>query len=457
VRRLIFIDEKSGMDAGSQISRTQSLDEIKLNMQNNTWKIKAKALDRYRWLLLRERHGWFGSFLRFARDAMRDWCFGVCARCRQEKSLEVTPCDFLLLQSAPKMIALGRKKRLIETLRGRGHTLIESALQTPGVILRRRQLIAPPFPVPMRYFGFAAHAEWLASRYQPKILLNDRNGSLYSPFLRLALNARFSLLVQLAHATTLEKSRRLGMNDYDNYLVFGASSEAALRKRALRFGASTLILTGSHLIDETFDMPAATPSMKTVLVLGVGPDKEKEARYQKSYRVTSEWAMRHPETFVLIKPHPRSKVVSWQEIAKDHSNVELLPSSTSLADALARSSIVISFMSNAILEASLAKRPIIYVNAGAHVDIFDQARAFGEAIKTPEALALRILEIEQDYPAHVAASEKFAHFHLSGGFHGLQRTVAVLESLMNKTALPHDVKSMLLPENLPALICKRKQ
>ncbi|MDR2688488.1 MAG: hypothetical protein LBB76_01860 [Azoarcus sp.] len=418
-------------------------------MQNNAWKSKAEALDRYRWLLLRERHGWFGSLLRFARDAIRDWCFGVCARCRQERSLEVTSCDFLLLQSAPKMIALGRKKRLIETLRDRGHTLIETALQTPGVILRQRRLIAPPFPVPTRYFGFAAHAEWLASRYRPKILLNDRNGSPYSPFLRLALNARLSLLVQLAHATTLETSRRLGMNDYDDYLLFGASSEAALRKRSLIFGTSTLILSGSHLIDETFDMPAATPAMKTVLVLGVGPDKEKEASYQKSYRVTSEWAMSHPESFVLVKPHPRSKVVLWREMAKDHSNVEILPSGTSLADALARSSIVINFISNAILEASLAKRPIIYVNAGGHVDIFDQARAFGDAIETPEALASRILEIEQDYSTHVAASEKFAHFHLSGGFHGLQRTVAVLESLMNRTELPHDVESMALAEILP--------
>jgi hypothetical protein len=420
-------------------------------MQDNAWKIKAKALDRYRWQVLRERHGWMGSFLRFVRDAIKDWGFGICAKCRQCKTLVMEPCDILLLQSAPKMIALERKKRLIETLRSRGHTLIETALQTSRVILRQRQLVAPSLPVPIRYFGFAAHAEWLVGRYHPKVLLNDRNGSLYSPFLRLALNAHQSLLVQLAHATTLEKSRRLGMNDYDDYLLFGASSEAALRKRSLRFGASTVILTGSHMIDETFDMPAATPSMKTVLVLGVGPDKEKEASYQKSYRVTSEWAMNHPETSVLIKPHPRSKVVLWQEMAKNYANVEILPSGTSLANALARSSIVISFMSNAIIEASLARRPIIYVNAGGYIDIFDQERAFGEAIKTSEALELRIQKIERDYPACVAASEKFAHFHLSGGFQGLQRTVVTLESLMNGVALPPDMESTILPECLPLI------
>jgi hypothetical protein len=375
-------------------------------MQNNAWKAKARALDHYLWLQLRERHGWAGSALRFVRDAIKDWCFGMYARCRQTKAPDTTPCDILLLQSAPKVIVLQRKKLLKAALRNRGYTLTEIALQTPGTILQQRLLKRPPFPVPTRYFGMAAHAEWCISRYDPKILLNDRNGSLYSPFLRLSLNLRQRLMIQLAHATTLEDSRRLGMNDYDYYLLFGASSEAALRKRALRFGASTVLLTGSHMIDGAFDMPAATPAMNTVLVLGVGPDKEKEVSYQESYRVTNEWAMNHPEKHVLIKLHPRGGVALWRETARNHANMEILPSETSLADALARSSIVISFMSNAVLEASLAKRPIIYVNAGGHVDLFDQERAFGEAIKAPDTLARRIREIEQDYPAHVMASER---------------------------------------------------
>ncbi|MDR0674362.1 MAG: hypothetical protein LBF93_12115 [Zoogloeaceae bacterium] len=421
----------------------------KTQMQDNVWKVKAKALDRYRWLLLRERYSWIGSFLRFVRDALRDWSFGVCARCRVSKSLSPLPCDILLLQSAPKVIALRRKKLLIEALLGRGHVLIESALQSASVFLRQRQLKAPPFPVPTRYFGFAAHAEWLVCRYTPKLLLNDRNGSLYAPFLRLALNMRKSLLVQLAHATTLEKSQRLGMNDYDYYLLFGASSEAALRNRLLRFGESTAVLTGSHMIDKTFDMPMARPSTRTILVLGVGPDKEKEENYQKSYRVVSEWASQHPEILALVKRHPRSKAILWQEMAKNHENMEILPAETSLADALARASIVINFMSNAIVEASLAKRPIVYVNAGEETDIFDQEYAFGSAIKTPEALAVRIQKIEQEYAAYVTVTEKFSHFHLAGGFQGLERTVATLESLMNGTGFPRDVESMTLPESLP--------
>lgn len=246
----------------------------------NPWAAKARALDRYRWLQLRERHGLLGSALRFAREALGDWWFGVRAKRRLGSSIATEPCDFLMLQSAPKVIAFQRKKLLIEGLRGRGHSLVETALQAPKTILRKRLLKSPPHAVPTRYFGIAAYAEWLAEHHQPRILLNDRNGSLYAPFLRLALNARGSLLVHLAHATTVESSRRLGMNDYDYYFLFGQSSLEALQARALRFGSSTAVPAGSHMIDSTYDLPPADPSLRTLLILGVGPDKEKEAGYQ---------------------------------------------------------------------------------------------------------------------------------------------------------------------------------
>ena len=98
----------------------------------NPWAAKARALDRYRWLLLRERHGLLGSALRFAREALGDWWFGVRAKSRLAESVTAEPCDFLLLQSAPKVIAFQRKKLLIEGLRGRGDNLVETALQNLG-------------------------------------------------------------------------------------------------------------------------------------------------------------------------------------------------------------------------------------------------------------------------------------------------------------------------------------
>ncbi|MGY4531566.1 hypothetical protein ACVW0Y_000676 [Pseudomonas sp. TE3786] len=410
----------------------------------NPWAAKAQALDQYRWCLLRERHGMLGSAVRFAREVVGDWWFGLRARRRLAASVVAEPCDVLLLQSAPKVIVLQRKKMLIEALRQWGHRLVETSLQEPRATLKKRELAAPPYAVPTRYFGIAAHAEWLVAHHQPRVLLNDRNGSLYSPFLRLSLNQRQRPLVHLAHATTVEASRRLGMLDYDYYLLFGKSSEEALRRRVLRFGSTTALLTGSHMISQTFDMPLASPSVKTLLVLGVGPDKEKEPGYQESYRLVRDWAASHPEHKVLIKGHPRSRMALWQEAAAQHANIQVLPPSTSLEDALSAASIVISLVSNAVIEAALARRPVVYINAGGYRDIFEQERFFGAAVKNIAELDQRIAQIETHYLAHVETSENFAVFHLAGGFLGLDRTVAVINALVGGTSLPVDVEGVAL-------------
>lgn len=398
--------------------------------QGNPWASKARALDRYRWALLRERHGRLGSAVRFAREALGDWWFGLCARWRLAESISVEPCDFLLLQSAPKVIAFQRKKLLIEGLRAGGHNLVETALQERKAILRQRLLKAPLLPVPTRYFGLAAYAQWLVAHHQPRILLNDRNGSLYAPFLRLALNVRGSLLVHLAHATTVESSRRLGMNDYDYYFLFGQSSLEALQARELRFGSSIAVLAGSHMIDSAFDLPPADPAVRTMLILGVGPDKEKEAGYQSTYMLLRDWAATHPDYQVLVKAHPRSLAPFWQEAAAELPNLQVLSKTCSLAEALAQASLVVNIMSNAVVEAALARRPLLYVNVGREPDIFDQERFFPPCVTSAEVLQRRIAVIERSYDAEVRQAQAFSEYHLAHGSSGLFWTVKTLSDLL---------------------------
>lgn len=410
----------------------------------NPWAAKARALDRYRWLLLRERHGLLGSALRFAREALGDWWFGVRAKSRLAESVTAEPCDFLLLQSAPKVIKFQRKKLLIEGLRGHGDNLVETALQAPKAILRERLLKRPPHPVPTRYFGIAAYAEWLVEHHQPRVLLNDRNGSLYAPFLRLALNARGSRLVHLAHATTVEGSRRLGMNDYDYYFLFGQSSLEALQARELRFGCSTAVLVGSHMIDDSYLMPAPDLATRTLLILGVGPDKEKEPAYQQTYRLLADWACRHPEYRVLVKRHPRSQAPFWQEAASRAGNIELLAADCSLAAALARASVVVNILSNAVIEAALAGRPVLCVDLGGQPDIFQQQRFFGAVIRTEDELERRLQGVEADFAQALGQSRAFAAFHLAQGAAGLASTLEALQALRHQQPLPGSIRQCTL-------------
>lgn len=401
-----------------------------LMVAENAWLKKARALDRYRWLLLRERHGKLGSALRFIRDALGDLTFGLCAQFCLAPEVTEEPCDFLLLQSALKVIKFQRKKLLMERLRAHGHELCETALQNPKMILRERHLKRPPERVPLRYFGYAAYAEWLVEHHQPRILLNDRNGSIFSPFLRLALNRRDRLLVHLAHATTVEGSQRLGMNDYDYYFLFGQSSLDALQARKLRFGSSNVVLSGSHMIDRRYDMPPADPKHRVVLILGVGPDKEKESGYLEVYEMLRGWAAKHPEFKVLVKAHPRSEASFWLKAAGEIQSLHILPSDCGLAEALEQASVVINIMSNAVIEAALARRALLFVSPGGKEDIFSQEYFLGERVTEECGLEQRLDELLSQYTTALAQAEKFASYHLAHGVKGLEFTIGSLEQLL---------------------------
>lgn len=401
------------------------------------WARRARMLDRYRWRLLRERHAWPGAALRFCREALLDLVFGIRARLGLSKaSRESESCDFLLLQGAPKVIPLQRKKHLIAALRSAGHHLVEIAQEDPRAVIAGHMLARPPQPVPLRYFGYAAYAEWLVEHHDPRLLINDRNGSLYSPFLRLSLNRLGRPLVHLAHATTLEDSRRLGMTDYDYYFLFGQSSLDALRERPLRFGDTRAVLSGSHMIDRAYDLPPADAALRTLLILGVGPDKEKEAGYQRTYALLRDWATDNPHYRVLVKAHPRSKVPFWQEAAAQHAHIEVLPAGCTLAEALGRASVVVNIMSNAVVEAALARRPVIYVNAGDDRDIFAQERFFGGRIDSLAALTQRVAWIEEHYLPSLEKAREFAEYHLARGVCGLEQTIELLGRLLQGGAVP---------------------
>lgn len=409
-----------------------SMHSVPITVKSETsWQVKARQLDRYRWRLLRERHALAEATLRFARDAFLDLLFGVQARLLLPKvAPTAAPCDILLLQGAPKVIALKRKKLLIETLRDKGYQLVESAQEEPRAVIALRLLARPPQAVPLRYFGYAAYAEWLVARHAPRLLLNDRNGSLCSPFLRLSLNRRGVPLVHLAHASTVESSRRLGMNDYDYYFLFGQSSLEAMQARALRFGTSQAVLSGSHMIDAAYDLPPADSALRCLLILGVGPDREKEPGYQNTYALLRDWAADNPQYRVLIKAHPRSQVPFWQDAASKLENLRVLPRECGLAEALEMASLVVNIMSNAVIEAALARRPVLFVNAGEDRDIFLQEAYFGARIRSGGELASHVAAINENYLHHVRQSEDFAEYHLAHGVHGLERTCELLEHLM---------------------------
>ena len=390
----------------------------------------AGLLDRFRWRQLRMRHGRLGSAIRLLRDMLVDSFHGLQARRALDTNIRQEPCDILLLQSTPRVIDLQRKRLFKAALQDKGYRLLETALDDPDRLAAAKCYMAPTQAAPLRYYHYLAHAEWLMAKYSPRLLLNDRNGSLFAPFLRWVLNRAGRPLIQLAHATTVERSRRLDMNDYDYYFLFGRSSLEALQRRKLRFGSSTAVLTGSHMIDGAYDLPPADPLQRTLLILGVGPDKEKLAGYQKTYLLLREWAIAHPEYRLLVKAHPRSDVPFWRESATLVPNLAILPRECTLAEALSRASVAINIMSNAAIEAGLAGRPVVFVNASDDRDIFAQEHFLGGRQTTLAAMQTAIERIEADYPAAAHCAREFAEYHLAHGSQGLRKTIDTLEEIL---------------------------
>lgn len=394
------------------------------------WMHKAKALDRYRWALLRARHGVAGSLIRLLRDAVVDIRLGVVARLRSEARFESSSRAVIVLHGSPKLLGMQRKKGLVQALGERGHQVLESAIEPLADAVRQGKICSPAQRVPLRYYAYAAYAEWLSRKNNPLLILSERNGSLVSPFLRLSLNAQGKKLAHLAHATTVESSQRLSMTDYDSYFLFGPSSLAALSRRPLRFGDTQVVLAGSHLIDESYDMPPAEPGLARLLVLGVGPDKEKRDGYLSTYLILRDWASSHPNTLVSFKSHPRSKATFWLEAASKLGNVQVLPKKMSLAKALEQANVVVNIMSNASLEAALAQRPVVYVNASGDSDILEQSRFFGPEIADAEALEQRLDWVSRHYEQALEQSRAFVNYHLAYGVNGQKKTADMIDQLV---------------------------
>ncbi|MNJ34872.1 hypothetical protein D3C77_295980 [compost metagenome] len=206
-----------------------------------------------------------------------------------------------------------------------------------------------------------------------------------------------------------------------------------------------MVLVGSYLADETYDLPVAEPALKTLLVLGVGPDREKEVGYQRTYQLLRNWAAQHSHYRVLFKRHPRSKAQFWSDAAAQLANIELLDASCSLAAALAQASVVVNIMSNAGIEAGLAGRPVIHVNAGSDVDIFSHSLFFGPQVRDEDEFSCQLQALEQDYQGHVAQARGFADYHLVYGSQGLAKTAQLVDDLLRGADPARDFETFRLP------------
>lgn len=388
---------------------------------------RVLALNNFRKNELKKRYKSVKYFYKIILSALSDYCLSMLAMLLTNHKPIASNNDFLLLQSSEKVIKLNRKQQLKKELTDKNLKLAETYLSKPTEVLRKRRYTKPILKVPLRYYLYAAHAEWLISKYNPKIILNDRNGSIFSLFLKERINYDKGFLVHLAHATTIEDSRRLSMNEYDYYFLFGLSSYKALTNRKSLFGTSKIVLTGSHMIDQSFNIEPPNINKKTILLLGSGPDREKLAGYKSGYQLFLDWAKSKPEFKFLIKLHPRSKGEFWQN---PPDNMKVLEQKVSLAYALKQASITVVIETNSVLEAGLCSRPIINIISPSRHDLFNLELFFGPPAHNIKKLNIKLERIVNNFEESVKKSEKFSQLHLANGLNGLNTTIDKLLDLL---------------------------
>ena len=379
----------------------------------------------------------FKSSIKYLKSCFYLYLLSFCSFFLRRESVAEQSCDVLLIQASEKVIGYNRKAKLKERLKDENIVLREIAVLSDAKVLLHRLLLGPIQSKGFKYFFLKAYSKFLVCKYNPKIILNDRNGSLLSIFLKDEIDRKGGVFVQLAHATTTEDSRKLALNDYHYYFLFGMSSYDSLMKRKVLIGESKAVIVGSHMIDTAYDMPLPIAENKTVLLLGVGPDREKQDLGMLNYQVIYDWIKTRPDITLLVKAHPRSSLEFWGQKDQLANNIKLLEKNLTLSDALNLSSVVISIMSNAIIEAALTKRPLICVDATNSKDIFTFESMCSPICRNKNDLNSAYNMIQDEFDRHIERSYSFGCYHLSNGFNGLDKTVSVIKDILQNKCVDY--------------------
>lgn len=93
---------------------------------------------------------------------------------------------------------------------------------------------------------------------------------------------------------------------------------------------------------------------------------------------------------------------------------------------------VVNILSNAVIEAALAGRPVLCVDLGGQPDIFQQQRFFGTVVRSEDELERRLRGVETDFAQALGQSRAFAEFHLAQGADGLAGYLEALVAMRNR-------------------------
>lgn len=362
---------------------------------------------------------------RYAKNRTIHWWFW-CARSwlrgallKDDHKLSSTSCDILVLHPSDESFGLKRKQKLIDKLRESGVIVRETIALTEKQILQQGACRGP-FSYGRLFRCYEGYANWLRKKYNPKVIITDRNGSIFSPFLK-AKQHEDVVTFHLSHSVLTSQSSRFGMLEYDYYCIYGKSSLEFLQALPYTFGSCQLVLGGSVLFDEGFVVPPADPELP-LLFLGMGPELESTSEGKRIYQLVCDW-QRVSGKKLYVRLHQRSNGDFWKSIVQE--GLEVLPQEPFQTSA-ARASLVLSPYTNAVVDAALLGRPVQLISFPEEQDFLQVENFFGPRVHDVAGLDNAVKRHLNSYEKSVAACHVFTKYHLEHGVDSVSYVNGVL-------------------------------
>ena len=371
---------------------------------------------------------------RYAKNRLLYWWFWcvrsyfrsfLCANKAVKAKLKNkgTCCDVLVLHPSYNSLRLKRKQKLIDKLRASGVNVVETVALDENDIIKKKASCGP-FLYGRLFRCYEGYANWLKENFNPKIIITDRNGSIYSPFLK-SKTPEDPVTFHLSHAVLTAQSSRFSMLEYDYYCLYGRSSLEYLRSLSYVFGSCKIVLGGSVLFDERFKLPAADTSFP-LLFLGMGPELESSPEGRKIYELVRDWQQLSGRK-LYIRLHQRSKGEFWQSLSQE--GIEVLPAET-FQESAARVSLVLAPYTNAVVDAALLRRPVQLIAFPEERDFLQVEKYFGCRVFDFEGLDKAVNRHLNDYKKSISACTEFSEFHLGQGVNSVNYINNILLGLL---------------------------
>jgi hypothetical protein len=253
-------------------------------------------------------------------------------------------------------------------------------------------------------------ALYYSKKYDCKTVVMTENYGIFPVFIKNHMPTSVNT-INLSHSITAS-SWKYSLFYYDYYLMFGKSSLDNAKSNSNRYGNTKVLLVGSGYINKKLESVPKGKYGKGLIYFSQWIDHNYYDETIYSRDVLFEFIRDNPEVAVKIKLHPLESDGYWAKRESEYENLFIIDNYADIHQLLDEVSIVLISWSNAVIEAAIAKRPVIAIDtSGLSEKYFDIGRYFpvvDNKIRLEEAINM----VNSNYDYYVEKAKEFAEFHM---------------------------------------------